>query len=98
MRTNDDLASIYQAAINLGEKIALTGSAGLAEHIAVHLTITHFKKQELNPIIIIAGSVSDVTKAQINYANEEEFVCAIDVDLRTLFTGREEEKKQRIIQ
>ena len=40
MRINDDLASISQAETNLGEKIVLAGSAGLAGHIAVHLTIT----------------------------------------------------------
>lgn len=103
--TNDDLALIAQAVRNLDETIVLAGSAGLAEHIAVHLTIVDSEKQEFKPIIqefkpiiIVAGSVSEVTNSQISRALEENYVQAIDVDIQALFTEREKDEKQRIIQ
>ncbi len=102
--TNDDLAFIAQAVKDLDETIVLAGSAGFAEHIAVPIAARDSRKQEFkpviqefNPIVIVAGSVSEITGSQISHALEKNCVQTIDVNLQALFTGREKEEKQRII-
>ena len=100
--SDEDLKKIALAASDINERKVYVGSAGFAEQISVVSGIEAFAKQKFDVkvsggIVIIAGSPSEVTIAQVDYAMRDKNVCVIDVDIDKVLNqpGRE---KQRIIE
>jgi 2-keto-3-deoxygluconate permease len=90
---NEDLDLIASAIIRIEKKVLLVGSSGLAEYLPKYF---NFKKENKSNIII-AGSVSEVTRKQIDYAKEKLAVTLIDVDIEKLFTRERNQEKNRIL-
>jgi 2-keto-3-deoxygluconate transporter len=89
----EDLDLIASAVAAIKEQVLFVGSSGLAEYLPEYFDIKKEKKSN----IIIAGSVSDVTRKQIDYAKEKLAVTLIDVEIGTLFTKAKLLEKNRII-
>jgi uncharacterized protein YgbK (DUF1537 family) len=90
---NEDLDLIASAIIRIEKKVLLVGSSGLAEYLPKYF---NFKKENKSNIII-AGSVSEVTRKQTDYAKEKLAVTLIDVDIEKLFTRERNQEKNRIL-
>ncbi|XKM14409.1 four-carbon acid sugar kinase family protein [Orbaceae bacterium ac157xtp] len=82
--TNQDLQSIVEQIKTIKNKLLLVGSAGLIQFLP-----TDFNKKELShsqnkksPLLVIAGSMSETTQAQIEYALKHgENWHIIDLDI-----------------
>lgn len=90
----EDLDLIASALTSIKEKVLFVGSPGLAEYLPKYLDLKKKKKSN----IIVAGSVSEVTRKQINYANEKLDVRLIDIEIGKLFTRQQNQEKNRIIE
>ncbi|MCK5345980.1 MAG: four-carbon acid sugar kinase family protein, partial [Candidatus Heimdallarchaeota archaeon] len=90
---NEDLDLIASAITSIEKRVLLVGSSGLAEYLPKYF---NFKKEKKNNIII-AGSVSEVTRKQIDYAKEKLEVTLIDVEIEKLFTRERDQEKNRIL-
>jgi len=93
-RKNEDLDLIASAITNISEDVLPAGSTGFAEYLARHL---EFKKEKLSNVVI-AGSVSEVTRKQIEYAMEKLEVNVIDIETDRLFTREKYQEKKRIVE
>ena len=91
-QTNEDLDLIACAISEIKEKVLFVGSYGLAEHLPKYLNIKKTGKSN----IVIAGSVSEVSIRQIDYAKEKLSVPVIDVEIGKLFTGEQPDEMRRI--
>lgn len=66
--TNEDLVSIVENVIKLNKKVLWVGSAGLADAL---LRVIY----PIHPVLIVVGSVSKVSREQVNYlASKGKFV------------------------
>jgi len=88
-----DLDLIASAITSLKEKVLFAGTSGLAEHLSQYIDIKKGKKSN----IIIAGSVSEVTRKQIDYAKKKLALTLIDVEIEKLFSKEQYQEKNRII-
>jgi D-threonate/D-erythronate kinase len=104
-RTNEELNIIAGASALLKRKFILSGSAGLAEFVPQNLfpetasvvnaeTLTLTKEGSM---IILAGSVSDVLRNQVEVAVEKEEFKVIDLNIENVILNKWNEEKQRII-
>jgi D-threonate/D-erythronate kinase len=89
----EDLDLIASIKTDINEKFLFVGTSGLAEYLPQHFDI----KKRARSSIIIAGSVSEVTRKQISYAKEKLDLAVIDVDIEKLFTKKQNQEKNRII-
>lgn len=89
----EDLDLIASVITKINEKILFVGSSGLAEYLPKYFDIKKEKKSN----VIIAGSVSDVTRKQIEYAAGKLSLKLIDVEVGSLFTNAKKKEKNRII-
>lgn len=90
--TNGDMDLIAGSISEIKEKLLYVGSYGLAEYLPEYLNIKKVSKTN----IIIAGSVSEVTIKQIEYAQKMLPVKVIDVETGKLFTSERSLEKNRI--
>lgn len=88
-----DIDLIASAITTIKEKVLFAGSSGLAEFLPKYFDIKKEKKSN----IIIAGSVSEVTRKQIDYAKEKLAITLIEVGIGELFTKNKKKEKNRII-
>ena len=88
-----DIDLIASAITTIKEKVLFAGSSGLAEFLPKYFDIKREKKSN----IIIAGSVSEVTRKQIDYAKEKLAITLIEVGIGELFTKNKKKEKNRII-
>jgi D-threonate/D-erythronate kinase len=84
---------IASAITTIKEKVLFAGSSGLAEFLPKYFDIKKEKKSN----IVIAGSVSEVTRKQIDYAKEKLAITLIEVEIEELFTKNKKKEKNRII-
>jgi 2-keto-3-deoxygluconate transporter len=89
----NDLDIIASAITTLKEKVLFAGSSGLAEFLPKYFDFKKVTKSN----VIIAGSVSEVTRKQIDYANDNLDVKIIDVEIEKLFSKERIQEKNRII-
>ncbi len=89
---NEDLDLIASAITTLKEKVLIAGSSGLAEFLPEYLDFGKEKKSN----IVIAGSVSEVTLRQTEYASEKLDIIMIDIYTEKIFTDDREQEKGRI--
>jgi uncharacterized protein YgbK (DUF1537 family) len=93
----DDLAALGQAAADTQDRALSVGSTGWAAHLM------NFKATALpavrcdGSIVILAGSVSQVTREQIEHAQDQGEVEVINVDVEALSAGDYEGEKRRIV-
>jgi len=78
---------------SIKEKFLIAGSTGLAEYLPKYLGPVKMKKSN----VIIAGSVSEVTIGQINYAIKKLTVKTVDVEVEKLIAGKLNQEMGRII-
>jgi 2-keto-3-deoxygluconate permease len=93
--TDADLDTIASVSAQTKKKIIFSGSTGFAEFLPSNLGLTGSEK---SIAIVLAGSVSDVTRRQIEYAESHKEVSIIDVDLNSILAGAGETEKNRIMQ
>ena len=89
---DEDLDLIASAVTTLKEKVLYAGSIGFAEYLPKYLDIKKTRKSS----IVIAGSVSDITRKQIDFAKEKLAVSLIDIEIGKLFTREKLKEKKRI--
>jgi uncharacterized protein YgbK (DUF1537 family) len=90
---NHDLELIASAVTSFGSKILYAGSTGFAEYLPEYLFPGRVKKSN----VVIAGSVSGVTRKQIEYARERLDIKVIDIETERLFDGDPLIEKNRVI-
>ena len=88
---NLDLIAAVTAPIK--KRILFAGSSGFAEYLPKYLDPLKIKK--IN--VVIAGSVSEVTRRQVDYAKERLAIRLIDIETEKLFTGEQHQEKHRIM-
>lgn len=90
--TDSDLIVLAKVVSLLDDETLIIGTAGLAEFIT-----DAYKLYVHKPILSIVGSVSDVTRAQIDYAKGRNNLCIIDLSIEDLFYSERKNKKRIII-
>jgi uncharacterized protein YgbK (DUF1537 family) len=91
---DSDLDLIASATASMKERILFTGSPGFAEYLPKYLGFK--KEKEIN--VVIAGSVSEITRKQIDYAKARLPVKVIDIETEKIFNGEQHIEKGRIIE
>jgi 2-keto-3-deoxygluconate permease len=91
-KEDDDLSLIASAIKEIKEKVLFAGSSGLAVHLPKHFDI---KKEKISNVII-AGSVSEITIKQVEYAIAGSAVTLIDIEAGKLFSKEKNKEKNRI--
>lgn len=81
--TDQDLSLIAQAAMSLHPLPLLVGAAGLANALPVHSWLT---PQQALPVLLVAGSMSDVTRSQVNFVLRDPRVQVVDIDAGQLIS------------
>ncbi|RKD31270.1 four-carbon acid sugar kinase family protein [Thermohalobacter berrensis] len=89
---DNNLVDIAKSIKLLDEKVVIVGSAGLAEFLPEVLQLSDNRKEREGSVIIIAGSVSDITRKQINYATKELDIDVIDINIDKVFEDWSSEK------
>jgi len=92
--SDSDLDLIASAVAPMKERILFVGSPGFAEFLPKYLGL--LKEREIN--VVLAGSVSEITREQINYVKERIPVQVIDVETEKILTGGQHIEKQRILE
>ena len=89
----EDLALIASVVTKIDKKILFAGSAGFAEFLPEYFKSEKAKVSNL----IIAGTTSDITRNQINFAGKHLPVLLINVNIHQLFCGNMTIEKTRIV-
>lgn len=89
----EDIDLIASVITTIKEKVLFVGTAGLAEYLPKYLDIKREKK--IN--VVIAGSVSEVTRKQVDYAKAKSNITLIEVEIGKLFSEERHQEKDRII-
>lgn len=79
-----DLAFIAHALCDLDPVPLLVGAAGLANALPIHRFLTHQKRL---PVLVIAGSMSEATRRQVDQALVQQRAAVVDVDVRALLSS-----------
>lgn len=88
--TEEDLLKIAEAVLYLEKKVLWVGSAGLAEALMACLE----KRKREDGVLVVAGSVSQVTRRQVIRASEESHVALIKVDVKKALTDPHNELRR----
>ncbi len=91
--TKEDLDVIASAIPAFNEEVLPVGSSGLAGHLPKYLDLKRKKKSN----IVIAGSVSEVTLRQTDYAKKNLNITLIEVDIGKIFTKGRDRERNRIV-
>jgi D-threonate/D-erythronate kinase len=93
-KEEQDIDLIASVISDIKQKVLFAGCSGLAEYLAKYLAI----KKESTSNIVIAGSVSEVTRRQIDFASHYLRVKIVDVQTVRIFTPERNEEKKRILE
>ncbi len=88
-----DLDIVASVTAPLKDRVMFSGSPGFAGFLSNYLNTGNQRK--IN--IVIAGSVSNVTRDQIDYAQRNMHLNVIDIDTDMIFSGKETEERKRIL-
>jgi 2-keto-3-deoxygluconate transporter len=91
--SNEDLDLIASAVTAIERRILFAGSTGFAEYLPKYFDLR--KEKKIN--FVIAGSVSDVTREQIDYAKDRLAITIIDIQIEKLFTKEKHQEMTRIM-
>ena len=75
-------------------KVLFAGCSGLAEYLSKYLEIKKVGKSS----IVIAGSISEVTRRQIEFAEHYLQVSVVDIETENIFSDERNSEKSRIIE
>ncbi|MEQ4530292.1 MAG: four-carbon acid sugar kinase family protein [Mixta sp.] len=84
-QTEQDLTLIAEAALSLKETPLLAGAAGLAAALPASACIT---QRPTLPVLVIAGSMSEATRRQVELAINNRRAQVVDIDVAQLLTAR----------
>lgn len=88
-----DMDMIASVTAPLKNRVMFSGSPGFAGFLPEYLKTGN----QRNINIVIAGSVSNVTRDQIDHAQKNMHLSVIDIDTGKLFSGKEAEEVRRIL-
>jgi uncharacterized protein YgbK (DUF1537 family) len=71
--------AIIQAALRFKKKILWVGSAGLAEYLPSEMGFNAVRAEK-NPVVVLAGSVSNVTRGQISCLKRRPEISCLELD------------------
>lgn len=92
--TEGDLLTIANSVYKSGYKVLWVGSAGLANYLPDVYNISrkkrspHIKKSD-QPTLLVAGSVSSITREQLNYLLNHNDVAGVELDSAELIENPE---------
>jgi len=92
-KEKEDIELIASAVTGLPERILYAGCSGFAEYLADHFNIQTRKRVS----VVIAGTASETTRKQLNFAAQNMAVSIIDVDIERIFNKQRHREKARII-
>lgn len=92
--TEHDLSLIADAALAQPDLPLLVGAAGLASALPTSL---YLKARQALPVLVLAGSMSEVTRAQIAQALSSQRAVAVDIDVAQLLGGEKEAYNHQLI-
>lgn len=93
-KDDSDIDMITSVITGLEIRALYAGCSGLAEYLAKYLEI----KREIKTNVVIAGSVSDVTRRQVEFAAHYLRCRIIDIQTERIFTPERNDEKKRILQ
>lgn len=93
-REEKDIDLIASVISGVKAKILFAGCSGLAEYLAKYLKI----KKDSYSNIVLAGSVNEVTRRQVDFAGHYLRVKIADIQTERIFTPERDEEKKRIIE
>ncbi|NMC36708.1 MAG: four-carbon acid sugar kinase family protein [Bacteroidales bacterium] len=88
-----DMDLIASVTAPLKNQVMFSGSPGFAGFLPQYLNTGNRRK--IN--IVIAGSISNVTRDQIDHVQKNMNLSVIDIDICKLFSGKEKEEIKRIL-
>lgn len=88
-----DLDLIASCITGLSDKFILAGSSGLAASLPAFLDL----KRSTRINLVIAGSVSEVTREQVEYARARISLGIIDLDIGRILSGEQDLELARIL-
>ena len=89
-----DIDLIASVISEIKMKVLFAGCSGLAEYLAKYLEIKKSNKSS----VVIAGSVSEVTRRQIDFAVHYLPVKLVDIETEKLFSDERNREKKRILE
>jgi D-threonate/D-erythronate kinase len=88
-----DIDLIASVVSEIKLKVLFAGCSGLAEYLAKYLVV----KKENKSNIVIAGSVNEITRRQVEFAGHYLRVKIADIQTMRIFSPEKDEEKQRIL-
>jgi len=76
-----DLALLAQCLPHLTTSLLLVGAAGFANALPAE---SYLSDRQRLPVLVVAGSMSEVTRQQITFAQQEELLGIVDIDVEAL--------------
>ena len=92
-REEKDIDLISSVVSEIKMKVLFAGCSGFAEYLAKYLEIKKIKKGN----IVIAGSVSDVTRRQIEFAVHYLPVNLVSIDTAKVFSSERDDERKRVL-
>ncbi|CAG7636941.1 D-threonate kinase [Paenibacillus solanacearum] len=96
--TDDDMRRIAELVPLLSNRVLWAGSAGLAEHLPVERQAAAppaKTDRDDRPVMLVAGSISKVTREQVGYVNAQSDVVDIELDPIALLTSPERQRLEK---
>lgn len=90
-----DLSLIAQAAMTMERTPLLAGAAGLADALPVSCWLTPRKAL---PVLIVAGSMSEVTRRQVDFALRSQRALVVDIEVSQLLNPDQTDWWQHVVQ
>jgi uncharacterized protein YgbK (DUF1537 family) len=95
--SNENLLNIARTIPLINKPVIIVGSTGWAEHLPEGLEIIKKRKKDSNKrVVVISGSLSDVTRKQIIYASKNNDITIIDINLEKIFSENYEKETTKI--
>ena len=92
-REEKDIDLIASVVTEIKMKVLFAGCSGFAEYLAKYLKIKKINKSN----IVIAGTVSDVTRKQVEFAVHYLAVNLVNIDTLKLFSSEIDDEKKRVL-
>ena len=94
VKEEKDLDLIASVISEIKIKVLFAGCSGLAEYLSKYLELKKIRRSS----IVIAGSVSEVTRRQIEFAVHYLTVKVVDIETENIFSDERNSEKSRILE
>ena len=95
--SNENLLNIARTIPFINKPVIIVGSTGWAEHLPESLEIIKKRKKDNNKVVlIISGSLSEVTRKQIVSTGNNIDIVIIDINPEKIFSKNDEEEVTKI--